>query len=326
MADEARQIGYADKLFVETAENAVALYDVHQAPTGEAGVYLNTTLGPVASGRPFDLTTRGKFTVLKTAGIVILKGGRVYWDHSANTATYAKVNDRDFYVGRAQKDSGAGQAYVEVDLNIDPRYDIDMNLDAGISALNGTPAAGAFGYPVKLGGAHIFELTATNEAQRVDWMSVDGFSLDSNAIVEMAFRVISDGAAGAQDFSLGIANGTHATDFTAIAEFMSVHLDGDDTDIQIGSDDGTTDTAELDSTVDYTEGSAVANRVIVTFDLRNKADIQAYINGANVLPSSTFALGAATGPMFLIAHLEKTATTDTYKVAVDWLRAYYAEQ
>lgn len=324
MAEEARQIGFADKLFVETAEATRSQFEIYKAPNGEAGVYLEAA--SVATGRPYELTTRGKFQVLKTSGVVILKGQRVYWDHSANTATYAPNNDRDFYCGRASKDSGAGAATVEVDLNIDPPYDIDMNRDSGASVLVGTPAAGGFGYPVKLGGSSIFELAATNEAQKVDWLSTDGFSVDSNAIVEMGFRVLSDGGSGTQDFSLGIANATHASDFTAIAEFMSVHLDGNDTDVQIGSDDGTTDTAEIDSTVQYTEGSTRACRVYVTFDLRDKSDIQVYINGANVLPSSTFSLAAATGPMFLIAHLEKTATTDTYKVAVDHLRAYFPEQ
>ena len=54
----------------------------------------------VASGKKGAARVVGVFKIAKTADIVILNGGRVYWDHSANTATYKKVNDRDFYLGR----------------------------------------------------------------------------------------------------------------------------------------------------------------------------------------------------------------------------------
>jgi predicted RecA/RadA family phage recombinase len=299
-------------------------YQVLQMPSGKAGFYNSPTAA--ASGTPADLQTQGTVSIAKTTSMVLLAGGRVYWDHSANAVSYRKNADRDFYVGRVVEDATSAQTTCFVELNVDPRYDRDLLRDPNITVLAGTPAAGGFGYPVTLGGCAVLELTATNEAQKVDLLGVDGFAVAANAIVECAFRVISDGGAGAQDFSLGVANGTHATDFTTIAEFVSVHLDGDDTDIQIGSDDGTTDTAEIDSTIDYTEGAALANRAEVWFDLRNPADIQVYVNGALVLDASTFSLNAATGPLFLIAHLEKTATTDTYKVAVDWLRARFSEQ
>jgi hypothetical protein len=63
--------------------------------------------------------------------------------------------------------------------------------------------------------------------------------------------------------------------------------------------------------VDITAGAAVANRVEFWIDMRNPADIQLYVDGVNVLPSSVFKLDAATGPIGLLAHVEKTSGTAT---------------
>jgi hypothetical protein len=65
---------------------------------------------------------------------------------------------------------------------------------------------------------------------------------------------------------------------------------------------------------------------VVWFDMRNPADCQIYINAANVLPSSVFNVNVATGPLFLLAHLEKTSSTDTYEVHVEALRSWLMEQ
>lgn len=305
-----------------TATAVIAAGEIQQLPDGRAGYYPG--LNAAVSGQRVNFLTDGQLTLPKASG-VLLRGGRAYWDHSANTVVYKKVNDRDFYLGRIVDDCASGDTTCVVNLNRDPPYDLDLARDPCLSVLAGTAAAGAFGYPVRLGGANIFELTATNEAQKVDALGVDGFAIAANAIVEGAFRVLSDGGAGAQDFTIGVASGTHATDFQSVAEFVALHLDGDSTNINVQSDDGTTDVAPTDSTLDYTEGSAVAQRVEFWMDLRDPSDVQVYINGALVLGATVFTLAAGSGPLFLIVHLEKTATTDTYKVAVDWLRARYVE-
>jgi hypothetical protein len=60
--------------------------------------------------------------------------------------------------------------------------------------------------------------------------------------------------------------------------------------------------------------------------MRNPADVQIYIDGVLVLGATVFNVNAATGPLFLLVHVEKTSSTDTYKLAVDWLRARFSEQ
>lgn len=302
----------------------VGAYELVQTPSGQVGFYDNAVAA--SSGAYIDVVTQCTATLTKTTGFVALKGGRAYWDHSANKVHYKKVNDRDFYIGRFAQDATSSADNCEVILNADPPYDLDLMRDPFLSVIVGTAAAGGFGYPVSLGGSLIFELTATSEAQKCDALSVDGFSPSANAVVEGAFRVLSDGAGSAVDVSLGIANGTDASSADSIAESMFVHLDANDVDILAESDDGSVEVAATDTTIDYTEGGAVANRVEFWMDMRDPADVQLYINGSLVLGATTFDLSSATGPLFLLAHVEKSSSTDTYKLALDWLRARYAEQ
>jgi hypothetical protein len=198
-----------------------------------------------------------------------------------------------------------------VNLNVDPAYDIDIHTSPFLAVPTGTQAVGAFGFPKVLGGAQSIELTATSEAQCIDLLSVDRFAVGANPIVEAEIRIPSNGSTSAVDFNIGIANGTSTTDADAITESVFFHIDGGSLNILAESDDGTTEVAATDTTVDITAGSAVANRVEFWIDMRNPADIQLYVDGVNVLPSSVFTLAAATGPVGLLAHVEKTSGTAT---------------
>jgi hypothetical protein len=298
---------------------AVAVGEVWQLPDGRAAVFVTksgATGGVAASTNDYgNFRTLGEMDLPLTGSITILDGGDVWWDHSANLAHFKKVNDRDFYVGRAVGNSSSNT--VRVELNVDPKPDIDLLKDPCLIVPVGTQAVGAFGYPKMLGGAAFLELTATNEAQKIDMLSVDGFAKGANAIVTITFRVPSDGAGTVVDVNLGIANGTHATDADSITESVFFHLDANNTNINAESDDGTTEVAATDTTTDYTEGSAVANRKELWIDMRDPADVQLYVDGVNVLPATTFNVDASTGPWFLLFHMEKTSSTDTYQIVLD---------
>lgn len=307
-----------------TAAAAVACGEIWQLKDGRAAVYQGAL--PAASGDPTGWKTDGVFKIPKTASIVILDGGRVYWDASASKAHFKKVDDRDFYLGRASGDAASSDTYVYVNINIDPPYDVDLLRDASHSIPVGTAAAGGFGYPRVLGGAHGFYLTATSEAQKIDLISTNGFATGANAIVEFAFRMPNGGSGSASDFSLGIANATHATDADSITDSVFIHMDGGATDIKAESDDGTTEVSATDTTVDFTAGITAAVRKEVWFDMRNPADIQIYIDGVLVLPDSVFNVNASTATWRLLAHLEKTSGTETADMIVDWMRARLSEQ
>ena len=305
-----------------TAPAAITGGEVFQLSDGRAAV----CPVDVASGAVGAASVCGVYRLKLTDSINILNGGRVYWDHSANKAHFKKVNDRDFYLGRAIADVTAGtDKTVDVAINVDPTYDIDVLRDAVLSVPVGTQAVGGFGFPKQLGGAASIELTATSEAQKIDMLSVDRFALASNAIVEAIFRAPDAGSGAAVDINIGIANDTHATDADSITESVFLHIDGASTNLLLESDDGTTEVAATDSTVDITAGSAVANRVEVWFDLRNPADVQIYIDGVLMLGSTVFNIAAATGPLGLLAHVEKTTGTTTARVVIDALRARLME-
>lgn len=265
----------------------------------------------MAAGAKGAVGVVGVYRLEKTTSMVILDGGRVYWDHSANKAHYKKVNDRDFYVGRAVGDASSSATTVDVAINIDPPADIDVLRDAALSVATGTAAAGGFGLPGVYGGARGLLLTATSQVQCVDILSVDRFAVGANAIVEAIFRVGVNGSTSDVDFNIGVANGTSTSDADAVTEHCYVHIDGGALDIYAQSKDGTTTVAAVDTTINATAGSAVSDRIEVWFDLRDPSDIQIYINGANVLPATVFRLDAATGPLGLLAHLEKANGTAT---------------
>lgn len=307
-----------------TASAAVAVGECWQMKDGRAAVYADDKAA--SSGDRTRWKANGQWTFTKATGFVGLDGNRAYWDHSANNVSWRKQSDRDFYLGRFVGDSVTGATECVVNLNVDPRSDIDLLRDGFQSVLVGTPAAGGFGYPVSLGGSLVFELSATNEAQKVDALGVDGFVKGANAIVEIVFRVLSDGAAGSQDISLGVANATHASDADAIADSVFVHLNGGDVNVYVESDDGTTEVGATDSTVDYTEGSDLASRVEAWFDFRDPADVQVYLNGSNVLPNSVFNVDAYAGTWFPLIHVEKASGTDVYKLAVDRFTVRFSEQ
>jgi predicted RecA/RadA family phage recombinase len=321
MAIEAQLI-QAGEVLNWTADADYSAGDVIQLSDGRAGF----VTVDVTSGNIVGVQVTGVVKTLKTTSMVLLAGGRAYWDHSANKAHYKKVNDRDFYLGRVTADAASADTVCYVALNVDPPYDIDALRDGALSVATGTAAAGGFGLPAVYGGALGLSLTSTSEVQCVDILSVDRFAVGANAIVEAIFRIGVNGSTSAVDFNVGVANGTSTSDADAITESCFIHVDGGATDLLAESDDGTTEVAATDTTVDFTAGSAVANRVEAWFDLRDPADIQVYVNGALVLGSTVFKLDAATGPLGLLAHLEKsTGTATAGPIYIDALRARFQQ-
>lgn len=306
-----------------TGVAAASSGEIWQLPDGRAAVYKGQVAS--AAGDETSWAAEGVYTVTKTANFVWVDGSPIYWDHSANSAVLFPADDRDFYIGVAVGDATSSATSGRVNLNVRPAYVVDLFRDGFQTVLAGTAAAGGFGYPVPCGGGYVFELTSTNEAQKVDALAVNGFDAAANWILEGSFRVLSDGGAGAQDFSIGVASGTHATDFQSVTSLATLHLDGNDTKIYAESDDNSTDVAPTDTTKTYVEGTDRASRVYFVMDARTPGDVQYYINGVNVLPNSTFTAGTS-GTLFPIVHLEKTATTDTYKIAVDSLRVRLCQQ
>src|SRR4029079_11311487 len=113
---------------------------------------------------------------LAKAGVAFLAGDDVFWDYSADQAIAWPSADRDFYVGTAASDAVGVASKVLVNLNARPAYQIDLLRDPFVPAPIGTVAAGGFGYPRMFGGLLQLLLSSTNEAQKVDALSKEGFA------------------------------------------------------------------------------------------------------------------------------------------------------
>lgn len=299
-----------------TPVGAVVAGQVVCLPDGRAAVSHDA----IGAGVKGAVQVCGQFTVAKTTNLVWVDGCKVYWDASANEAILFPASDEDFYLGVAIGDQTAAATTGVVALNVKPVYKIDLHNDEFLTVVVKT-VVGSTTVEVPhvevLGRTSKFVFGATAEAQKLDLLSQQGFSVESDWIIEGGFNIIDDGDASAIDFNIGVASGTHASDADSIAESCFLHMDGNATAINAESDDGTTEVAATDTTKTYALGTPVH----FVIDGRNTSDIQIYINGVNVLPSTVFKLNAATGPLKLLAHLEKTSDDTTADYRINYLRA-----
>lgn len=306
-----------------TAVAAITGGQVIQLPDGRAAV-VPTDVSAAGLGAA---QTRGVFRLAKTTSMVLLDGGRVYWDFSANKAHFKKVADQDFYVGRVVGgDAASAATTVDVALNINPPDLIDLDRDPFTSVVVGTQALGGLLPPIRQGGSHLFNITATNEAQKVDALSVDGFATAANAIIEVAFRVPNGGSGSASDFSMGVANASHASNADTITDSIFFHLDGGSTTINAECDDGTNETAATTTATTFTAGILQANRVEGWIDFRDPSSVKFYLDGVRVASGTTFSVAASTATWKLLMHVEKTSGTETADLIVDWARVRIADQ
>lgn len=311
-----------DEVTEITAAAALASGQVIQLADGRAGFVAGTGAG-VAAGDLAGVQTEGHITVAKTTSMVILDGGRVYWDHSANKAHYKTANDRDFYLGTAVGDAASAATTMVVNLNAKPVYAIDLAGGPTLSQSNWvTEATNGLGVTLLPGGGAQVAFDAVTEAAQAALYSARTLPIASNPILEARVAIFDKGDNAALDVDIGLANGSHATDFEAVTEFVAVHIDGNTLDLDAHSDDGTTDVAPTDTTVNLVDDTFVE----VWIDCRNPADVQIYVDGALVLGSTVFDLSAATGPIFPIVHMEKTSDDTPADFRVDFLRVRTAEQ
>jgi len=296
-----------------TAEAAVASGEVLQLPDGRAAVKLG--LLAAADGDAMALATEGQFTLLKTASVVILKGGRVFWDRSAGTATPLRAAaGGDFFIGVAVNDAASADTTVIVDFNKQPSYLVDLHRDAFDSATvltAGTPTN------VTLAGETTMSFSATNEAQKLDLLSRLSVPVAIPMILEAKFAIVTAADADVGDLSVGLANGTHASDADSITESAFFHQDsGADLNLDAECDDGTAaEVAATDTTVDVVAGTDLE----VWIDARDLTDLKYYVNGVRVLSTTAFDIGDATGPLKALFHWEKSANDSLGVVRVSHL-------
>ena len=288
-----------------TPSAAVGAGEVLQLDDGRAAF----ATSDIAASEMGSLQVCGQAKLAKSTE-VYLKGQRVFWDVSASTATYTlTAGQQDFYVGFAAEDAATGDATVTVQLNAQPNYSIDLR---GGRDTWTTEATNGLGVASLVGGGVSATFDAVAEAAQAAIYSVQSFPASKGWIAEFHAAIFDIGDDAALDISIGVANGSHATDFDSVTESVVIHLDGAALDILAESDDGTTEVAATDTTVNAVDDTYF----FVQIDGRDSTDVKFYINGARVLSGSTFKTAAATGPLKAILHIEKTSNDTTADVRV----------
>ena len=291
-----------------TPTAAVAAGEVIHLPDGRAA-FAPTA---IAAGVKGAVIVSGIVSVAKTASMVMLKGSKVYWDHSASKAHLLfGANTNDYFLGTVEDTAASAATAVTVALNLKPKYTLALEdgfVAAPIPAITANPQGMMFS--VGNGVNMVFDTAA--EAEKFDALSNRGVAVGTKGVLHALVCINTNGDAAAFDLNVGIANETHATNADTIGESLFVHVDGGSTNIYLESDDATTEVAATDSTVDFTAGTPF----LVQWDLSDNTDIQVYIDGVNVLPNSVFKLNAATGPLKLLAHMEKSADDSPGNVTV----------
>jgi len=290
-----------------TPTTAMTAGEVRQLPDGRAA-FAPTA---IAAGAKGAVTVSGIVEVLKTATMVMLKGSRVFWDASANKAHLLQITDTtDFYLGIVTETAASAATTVKVDLNANPKYTIDLG-----DGFWSVPVAVAGVNDVTIGHREGVSLVldATAEAQKQDALSILGIDVGTPCLVESLICLNVNGSGAAVDLNVGLANATHATDADSITEHLFIHIDGAALDILAQSADAVS--AAVTAT-DTTVNAVAETPFLAQWDLSDWTDVQLYINGVNVLPASAFAISAGTGPMKLLAHLEKTADAAVGNVTV----------
>lgn len=295
--------------------SAVVAGEVLQVPDGRAGVAVDAA----AAGATVACQIRDIHKMAKTANEIYVPGQRLYWDASASKVTAVPpITAADFFVGCSADDAAAADTEAKVDLNRDWEGSIDQRSAtfASVPVLTaGDPRV------TNVGGGMRFILDATSEAQKIDALSHKAVALDSDWI--FLAEVVLDAAAGsATDITIGMADGTDATDFQTVATCCTIHIDGGSNNILVQSDDGTTDVAPVDSNIDW----ASATPFSLAIDGRDTTDIKVYINGIRETASATtLALAAAASGLKACVHIEKTTGTNTAIVQVANLKVLTAD-
>ena len=308
-----------------TPVGALTAGDVIQLPEGRAAI----PSADIAAGALGSVQVSGIYkNVTKAASQVWIDGAPIWWDHSANAATCIPrmgAGDRDFYLGTAVGDVASATVTGVVNLNVQPVYEIDLARDAFVPIVVKTVVGSTtveVPHVEPRGGGIAMILGTTAEAQKVDLLSERSFAVESNWIIEGEINIVTNSDNAAGDFNIGVASATHATDADSIAEHCFLHTVGRALLSNAQSKAGTTTVTASGTTVAFVVGTPFS----FCMDGRNTSDIQIYINGVLVLPSSVFKLNAATGPLKLLAHLEKTSDDSPGTYQINKLRVRTAQQ
>jgi predicted RecA/RadA family phage recombinase len=291
--------------------------EVVVAPDGRAGIVLQDAV--IGNPVGVDVTDGAVYDVPKTALVVLLAGQEVYWDASANSATYWATDDKDFCLGVVVKDAAGTDTTVRVALNREPECVFDAAEDPARSIMVRTAGLADLFHA---GGSTVATFSATAEAQKMDLISVRSVPIASKWIFQAVGCVLVDASADVGDLSFGMADATHATDADAIvtSAFFHLNLSGADLKIYAESDNAAAEVAATDTTKVYVVGTPF--HLMIDGRSGDGTALKYYVNGIRVLSSTVFTVAGAVGPLKALFHFEKSSNASLGSVALDNMRLW----
>lgn len=288
---------------------AVAAGECVQLPDGRAG-YASAA---IAAGTLGSVQVCGIVSVLKVVTQRMCISNKVFWDTSASTCNLLHGGSTDFFIGTVVADAAYAATTVKVALNVKPTY--NLALADGYQSIKVSTA----GFPEVYGGGNSvgFKFDLTAEAQKLDALSIRAVATATPGILQALVCVNVAGDDAALDFNVGMADDTHATDADSITSSLFMHYDGNTLNINFESDNAAAEVTATDSTLDLVAGTPF----LVTWDMRDWANILVYVNGLRVCDgvtgtSKTFTLAGVAGPIKLLAHLEKSSNDSPGNITV----------
>lgn len=278
-------------------------------------------------------------------GIVVLMTAAGTFSQYASLygAAAGKVDDsaNENYIGIALDAATAANDLVRVlrlqeTVDIDPLGDIDGNIvidddfigdyaDAGTALpLDGPTKTETNGLGViSVDGANgILKFSFDNASEAATatlFYENSPIDIDDDPIFECILAVYDIGDNAALDIDFGLASDDHATDFESIAAFAAFHLDGNDLSLCAHSDDGTTDTAAVDSDVDLVDDTYYAFKI----DASDTSDVKFYYRAlgttdwTRICAGTTYNISEYSGTVTPIVMVEKTSDDTTADVRLD---------
>jgi len=288
--------------------------DVVQLPGGLAGVCTTDIAAGIQGAARID----GVYKLTKTASIALLIGGDMWWDVSAGKGNFkGDLASTDYKFGTVHADAIGADTYCYGRLNGTTNYDIDLSNDSSGWVAEELAAGVAGAVNAHPGGGAQIVISADSEVQANVLRSVRTVLVSSKPIFETIFTRSATTDA-ANDLDIGLATGGHASDFETVADFAAFHLDGDDLNIDTHSDDGGTDRAPADSTIDHVEGTFGEYWI----DARDDTNVKFYVDGILVDTSSTKRIltAALARGVAAVAMIEKTTGTSVGGMRITRMR------
>ena len=275
--------------------------------------HTRTRVGQADVGRAVYATDDG---ALATSGHPDAFVGRVVRKSAANTAL---IQIRRPGERPVESDTGSVEFVYDGEKMVTPTgatagptYSLGLELDSvlGLGVLN------------VAGGGIDLQVDAVAEVAQASIATPVMLDVSEGMTFEGRLHLPDIGNAAALDVDFGFANVWDDTvkadmDDGTLTKHVRFHMDGNSANILAESDDGTTDVAAVDTTLDnVTTAGAFKDFLIV---VRKDGTAELYIDGARVLAATAFGV-SATGTFAGFVNLEKTSDDLTAKVRIDRLR------